>query len=46
MVLLIFLCGISVNKIPHNGIVVISNSNVCDVCVLNIAPVNEVTTGT
>ena len=34
MVLLIFLCGILVNKNPHHGIVVISNSTVCDACVL------------
>ena len=33
MVLLIFLCGILVNKIPHHGIAVMSNSTVCDVCV-------------
>ena len=33
MVLLIFLCGDLVNKIPHHGIGVISNSTVCDVYV-------------
>ena len=32
-VLLSFLCGISVNKIPHCGIAVISNPAVCVVCV-------------
>ena len=31
-VLLSFLCGILVNKIPHGGIAVISNTTVCDVC--------------
>ena len=32
-VLLIFLCGISVNKISPCGVAVISNPMVCDVCV-------------
>ena len=31
-VLLSFLCGIPVNKIPHYGDAVISNPTVCDVC--------------
>ena len=31
-VLLSFLCSIPVNKIPHFGIVAISNPVVCDVC--------------
>ena len=31
-VLLSFLCGIPVNKIPHCGVAVISNPMVCDVC--------------
>ena len=31
-VLLSFLCGIPVNKIPHCGVAVISNPTVCDVC--------------
>ena len=39
-VLLSFLCGIPVNKIPHCGVAVISNptvcDTVCDVCVLNL----------
>ena len=30
-VLLSFLCGIPVNKIPHCGVAVISNPTVCDV---------------
>ena len=30
----VFLCGIPVNKIPHCGIVVISNTTVCDVCAI------------
>ena len=30
--LLIFLRGIPVNKIPHCGVAVISNPTVCDVC--------------
>ena len=31
-VLLSFLCGILVNKIPQCGVAVISNPTVCDVC--------------
>ena len=31
-VLLSFLCGIPVNKIPHCGVAVISNPTVCEVC--------------
>ena len=31
-VLLSFLCGIPVNKIPHYSIAVISNTTECDVC--------------
>ena len=31
-VLLSFLCGIPVNKIPHCGFALISNPTVCDVC--------------
>ena len=31
-VLLSFLCGIPVNKIPHCGVAVISKPTVCDVC--------------
>ena len=31
-VLLRFLCGIPMNKIPHCGVAVISNPTVCDVC--------------
>ena len=30
--LLSFLCGIPVNKIPHCGVAVISNPTVCDFC--------------
>ena len=32
VLLLSFLCSIPVNKIPHCGIAVISNTTVCDVC--------------
>ena len=34
-VLLCFLCNVSVNKIPHHSIAVISNSMVCDIYVFN-----------
>ena len=33
MVMLIFLCGVSVNKISPCGVAVISNPVVCDICV-------------
>ena len=33
LLLLIFLCGVAVNKIPPCGVAVISNPAVCDVCV-------------
>ena len=40
-VLLSFLCGIPVKKIPHCGVAVISNPTVCDVCAFKPAMFGE-----
>ena len=40
-VLLSFLCGIPVNKIPHCGFAVISNPTVCDVCAFKLTVFGE-----
>ena len=40
-VLLTFLCGIPVKKIPHCGVAVISNPTVCDVCAFKPAVFGE-----